>query len=159
MKVLQHFRKFRVLWHGRAELTKVSGRYKYAVPVPPVLWHGRTDLTEAPGTGMNVVYTALTEVLCTGMDFAHNSQKFRARVIPGYIHAFGGGVRIKVGDFIQLAWHRLTGPRSPRQSVAVWAISTTTTEAINRELQRVATGATAALTATDHSTAYPGGGA
>ena len=62
-------------------------------------------------------------------------------------------------DFIQLAWHVLTRPTSPRQSVAVWALSVTTTEAINREPQRVAVGATAALTATDHSTAYPGRGA
>ena len=60
---------------------------------------------------------------------------------------------------------RSTRPTSPRQSVDVWALSTTTTEAINREPQRVATGTTAALTAagycsvTDHSAAYPGGGA
>ena len=54
---------------------------------------------------------------------------------------------------------RSTRPTSPRQPVAVWALSTTTTEAINREPRRVATGATAALTATDHSTTYPGGGA
>ena len=48
------------------------------------------------------------------------------------------------------------GPTSPRQSVALWASSNTTTEATHREPQRVATGATAALTAT---TPYPGGGA
>ena len=65
MKVLQNFQKFRVLWHGRTELTEVPGRYKNAVPVPRVLWHGRTDLTEVPGTGMNVV---------------QNSQKFFVRV-------------------------------------------------------------------------------
>ena len=48
---------------------------------------------------------------------------------------------------MQLAWHVLTGPMSPRQSVvAVRELSTITTEAINHELQRVATGATAALT-------------
>ena len=62
------------------------------------------------------------------------------------------------GEFIQLAWHVPTGPTSPRQSVAVWALSTTPNEAINREPQRVATGSTAAPTDTDHSTAYPGGG-
>ena len=55
--------------------------------------------------------------------------------------------------------HVLTEPTSPSRSVALWAVSTITTEAINRESQRVATGATAAFTATDHSTAYPGGGA
>ena len=47
---------------------------------------------------------------------------------------------------------------SPRQSIAVWALSTTPNEAINREPQRVTTGATTAPTDTDHSTAYPGGG-
>ena len=93
------------------------------------------------------------------MYVVQNSQKFRVRVIPGQIHALGGGVRLEVEEFIQLAWHVLTGPTSLWQSVAVWALSTITTEAINREPHRVATGATAALTATDHSTAYPGGGA
>ena len=62
-------------------------------------------------------------------------------------------------DAIQLAWHVLTGSTSPSQSVAVWELSTITTEAINREHQRVATGATATITATDHSTTNPGGGA
>ena len=67
-------------------------------------------------------------------------------------------------DRIHLKWelsslHGIvpTGPTSPRQSVAVWALSTTPNEAINREPQRVATGLTAAPTDTDHSTAYPGG--
>ena len=65
MKVFQNFPNFRVLWHGRTELTQVPGRYKNAVPVPRVLW--RTDLTEVPGTDMDVV---------------QNSQKFRVWVIP-----------------------------------------------------------------------------
>ena len=65
MKVLQNFHMFRVLWHGRKELTEVPGRYENAVPVPRVLWHGHTDLTEVSGTGMNVV---------------QNSQKFFVRV-------------------------------------------------------------------------------
>ena len=65
IRVLQNFQKFRVLWHGRTELTEVPGRYENAVPVPRVLWHGRTDLTEVSGTGMNVV---------------QNSQKFFVRV-------------------------------------------------------------------------------
>ena len=38
MKVLHNSSKFRVLWHGRTELTDVSGGYKSAVPVPRVLW-------------------------------------------------------------------------------------------------------------------------
>ena len=37
MKVLQNFQKFRVLWHGRTELTEVPGRTKNPVPVPRVL--------------------------------------------------------------------------------------------------------------------------
>ena len=36
MKVLQNSQKFKVLWHGRTELTEVTGRYKNAVPVPLV---------------------------------------------------------------------------------------------------------------------------
>ena len=74
-------------------------------------------------------------------------------------HALGGGVRLEVDNSIQLGWHVLTGPTSPRRSVSAWASSTTTTEGINRDPRRVTTGATATLTATDHSTAYPGGGA
>ena len=42
--------------------------------------------------------------------------------------------------------------------IAVWMLSTTPKEAINREPHRVATGATATPTDTDHGTAYPGGG-
>ena len=63
-----------------------------------------------------------------------------------------------MGEFIQLACLVVTGPTSPWQSVAIWALTTTPNEAINRETNRVATGATAAPTGTDHSTAYPGGG-
>ena len=33
---LQNSLKFRVLWHGRIELTEVTGRYKNVVPVPRV---------------------------------------------------------------------------------------------------------------------------
>ena len=55
--------------------------------------------------------TELTEVLCAGMDVVQNSQKSRVRVIPGYIHALGEGVRFEVEDFIQLAWHVLLGQR------------------------------------------------
>ena len=35
MEVLRNSQKFRVLWHGRTELTEVPGRCKKAVPVPP----------------------------------------------------------------------------------------------------------------------------
>ena len=47
----------------------------------------------------------------------------------------------------------------PRGNPSLFGVEwTTTNEAINREPQRVATGATAAPTDTDHSRAYPGGG-
>ena len=99
-------------------------------PYPGYLWHGRTELTGVPGTSMNVV---------------QNSQKFFVRVwmlyrthrsagygyYPGKYTPSGGGVRLEVEDFIQLVWHVLTGPTSPRQSVAVWALSTITTTESN----------------------------
>ena len=55
-KVLQNFQTFRVLWHGRTELTEVPGRYENAVPVPQIFvaLTYRTN-TELPGTGMNVL--------------------------------------------------------------------------------------------------------
>ena len=69
-EVLQNSQKFRVLWYGRTELTKVPGRYQNAVPVPRVFvarayrayrssGYGhecRTELTEVPGTGTNVLH-------------------------------------------------------------------------------------------------------
>ena len=67
-----------------------------------VLWHGRIELTEVSGTGMNIL---------------QNLQKFRLRVKTRKIHGLGGGVRFEVVDSIELAWHALTGPTSPRQSV------------------------------------------
>ena len=51
------------------------------------------------------------------------------------------------------------GQRPRGNPSAVWALSTTTTDAINREPLRMPTGAPAAPTPTDHRTAYPGGGA
>ena len=64
-EVLHNPQKFRVLWHGRTELTELFGRHENAVPVPRVLWHGRVELTEVPDMGMNVI---------------QNLQKFRVRV-------------------------------------------------------------------------------
>ena len=72
--MLQNSQKFRVLWHGRTELTDVPGRYKNAVPVPRVFmarayrddrsfghrYESRTELTEVPGTGMNVLHNLQT---------------------------------------------------------------------------------------------------
>ena len=43
-EVLQNSQKFRVLWHGRIEVTEVPVKYENAVPVPRGLWHGRTEL-------------------------------------------------------------------------------------------------------------------
>ena len=68
-EVLQNSQKFRVLWHGRTELTEVAGRYKNAVPVSRVFverayrsyrssgygYECRTELIEVPGRGMNVL--------------------------------------------------------------------------------------------------------
>ena len=90
-----------------------------------------TDLTEVPGAGNTRVNTR-----------------------PRGTSSIGSG-----GFHPTFAWHVLTGSTCQGQYAAVWAISTITTEAINREPQRVTTGATAVLTATDHRTAYPGGGA
>ena len=81
MKVLQNCHKFRVLWHGRTELTEVPGSYKNAVPVPRVLWQGRTDLTEVPGPGMNVVQNSHKFFVRAWM-LHRTPQKFRVRVIP-----------------------------------------------------------------------------
>ena len=67
--------------------------------------------------------------------------------------------RFEVGELsnlhgmLPLGQHNRGNPR-----VAVWVLSTTPNKAINREPRRVATGATAAPTDTDHSTACPGGG-
>ena len=54
--------------------------------------------------------TQLAEVLCTGLDVVQNSQKFRVRVIPGKIHALGGGVRFEVKDLIVARSHSTNVP-------------------------------------------------
>ena len=69
MDVLQNSHKFRVLWHGRTELTEVPGGYKKCCTRTPGCRTGRTELTEVPGTGMNVL---------------QNSQNFRVRVRKSY---------------------------------------------------------------------------
>ena len=70
MEVLQNSQKFRV-------------RYTNVVPVPRVLWHGRTELTEVSGADTNVVKNSQKFRARTGMDVVQNSQKFRVQVIPG----------------------------------------------------------------------------
>ena len=66
---MQNSQKFRVLWHGRTELTEVADRYKKFVPVPLVSvarayrayrsfgcrYECRTELAEVPDTDMNVL--------------------------------------------------------------------------------------------------------
>ena len=52
MKVLQNFQKFRVLWHGR------------------------TDLTEVPGTGMNVVQNSQKFFVRVWMFRTHRSSGY-----------------------------------------------------------------------------------
>ena len=85
-------------------------------------------------------------------------EKEAPKILYLFIFQFDQIESIRSGGVIQLARHVPTGPSSPRQSIAVWALSTIPNEAINREPQRAATGATAAPTDTDHSRAYPGGG-
>ena len=61
--VLQKSQKFRVLWHGRTELTKVPGRYKNAIPVPRVFVARAYRAYRSSGYGYECP-TELTEVLC-----------------------------------------------------------------------------------------------
>ena len=82
-------------------------------------------------------------------------EKEAPKILYLFIFQFDQIESIRSGGVIQLARHVPTGPSSPRQSIAVWALSTIPNEAINREPQRAATGATAAPTDTDHSTACP----
>ena len=76
-EVLQNAQKFRVLWHGRTELTEVPGRYKNALPVPRVFMARAYRASRSSGYGYELSYithrssgygyeslTELTEVLC-----------------------------------------------------------------------------------------------
>ena len=109
MKVFQKFQKFRVLWHGRTEITEVPGGCKRCCTrTPGIVARGvrnsqkfkvrvwmsyRTN--RSSGTGMKVLRnfqkfrvlwhgcTELTEVPGTGVNVLQNLQKFRVRVLPG----------------------------------------------------------------------------
>ena len=121
MNVLQNLQKFGY-WCKLTELPQVPGLR-------------RAELTEVPSTGINVL---------------QNFREFLVRVIPGQMHT---RVRFEVEDSIQLAWHVFTGPMSPRQSVVALrdyelATKPSPRKAMSRGPQWVATGATAALTAT-----------
>ena len=65
---LQNSQKFRVLWHGRTELTEIPGRYKNAKAVPRVFVARAYRTYRSSGYGYECP-TELTEVRC--------------RVIPG----------------------------------------------------------------------------
>ena len=66
MEVLQNFQKFRVLWHGRTELTEVPGGYKKCcTSTPGTVARGVQNSQKFSGTCVSVL---------------QNSQKFRVRV-------------------------------------------------------------------------------
>ena len=58
MEFLKNSPKFRVRYGSITELAERPGRYTNVVPVRRVLWHGRTELSEVSGTGMKVVYNS-----------------------------------------------------------------------------------------------------
>ena len=137
--VVQILQKFRAGTHKNVPLPRIVARSYRSYRSCGYGNECRAEVTEV----------LCTEVLCTGMNVVQNSQNFRVRVIPAGKTRPRGRNSIWTGGFHPTCiWYVLTGPASPRQSVAVWALSTTTTEAIYREPQRVATGATAALTVT-----------
>ena len=103
MDVLQNSHRFRVLWHGRTELTQVPGGYKKCCTRTPGIvaqyrthrssgygYECPTELTEVPGTGMTVLqnfkkFRAGMKMLypypgCCGM-VVQILQKFRVRVL------------------------------------------------------------------------------
>ena len=80
-------RKFRVWYGSLTKLTKVLGRYTNVVPVPQVLWHGRAELTEVSGTGMNVVQNSQKFWVRMWMYRIYRSSG--TRVIPGETPGYG----------------------------------------------------------------------
>ena len=75
MDVLQNSHRFRVLWHGRTELTQVPGGYKKCCTrTPGIVAQYRTH--RSSGYGYECP-TELTEVPGTGMKVLQNFQKFR----------------------------------------------------------------------------------
>ena len=86
------------------------------------------------------------------MDVVQNSQKFRVRVIPAGKYPPSGEdffLKWRISSNLHMACsHWANAPEAIRSCVA---IIDTTTETINREPQRMATGATAGLTATCRS--------
>ena len=93
--VLHNFQKFRVrVWKcygthrssgycgtGVQNSQKFRAGPKNSVPLPRVLWHGADRTHRISGYGYEC-RTKLTEVICTGLHFVQNSQKFRVLIIP-----------------------------------------------------------------------------
>ena len=73
MNVLQNSQTFR-------------DRYSKVVLAPWVLWPRQTFIKLVSGTGMKVIHTS--EFPGTGVDVVHNLQKFRVRLLHGYIYIY-----------------------------------------------------------------------
>ena len=73
MNVLQNSQTFR-------------DRYSKVVLAPCVLWPRQTFIKLVSGTGMKVIHTS--EFPGTGVDVVHNLQKFRVRLLHGYIYIY-----------------------------------------------------------------------
>ena len=85
MEVLQSILNFRVLWHGRTELSELSSGYKHAVPVPWVFVAPSCRTHRTSGYGYECP-PEVTEVLCrvvSGYCFVctlKTSRKLKCRV-------------------------------------------------------------------------------
>ena len=117
MEVLQYSQEFRVRYGSLAELAEVPGRYTIVVPVPRVLWHGRTELTEVSGTGMNIVQISQKFRVRTGMHVLKNLQKF------GYGYEYRTDLTEVPGTYGYACFEELTEVRVrviPRKIPRVW---------------------------------------
>ena len=77
MEVLQNSQKFRVLWHGRTELTEVPGRYKQCCSRTPGIVARGVHNSHRTSMYAYERHAELTEVQSTGIKVLQNSQKFR----------------------------------------------------------------------------------
>ena len=105
MDVLQNLHKFRVLWHGRTELTDVPGGYENTVPVSRVFGHGAYRTNRSSGYGHECTIE-ITKCQGTGMKVLQNFQKFYVRVGMMYRTNKRSGYGKYSG--------KLTPPRPPR---------------------------------------------
>ena len=74
--MLQNSQKFRVLWHGRTELTEVPGGVKTWCTRTPDIVHGAYRTHTRSGYGYKC-HTGLTEFPGTGVKVLQNFHKFR----------------------------------------------------------------------------------